>query len=238
MNREVISIAVNDTVPSAQSILAAQGLPRGESPDERIRRLADSAVSTYLQLAKPAGILSGIGKAEFRDVYAGEGLNADETPLEPIFESADTLCLFAVTVGPEITDRISDLFNQRDFAPGSMLDSAASEGAENTAAWIEKFYSDYLTSIERNDETIGVLRFSPGYCGWHVSAQRKLFRYLDPSAIGITLTESCLMQPLKSISGVIVSGRKEIFDYEDAFPFCSECSDHSCVERVKAVLEQ
>jgi len=237
MKRSVISIGIDDTVPSVESVLTAQGVPVGASPDERIKRLAGDAVSIYRELAEPAGILAGISVSDFEDIYFGEGLNEDVTPLESIFKSAETLCLFAVTVGSKITNRIPDLFNQRDFALGSMLDSAASEGTENAAQWIEGYYVHYLTSIEKCDESIGVLRFSPGYCGWHVSAQKKLFRYLDPAAIGISLTDSCLMQPLKSISGVIVSGKKEIFNFEDTFPFCSECSDHSCIERIKTVME-
>ena len=84
----------------------------------------------------------------------------------------------------------------------------------------------------------GALRFSPGYCGWHITAQRKLFDLLDPDETVISLNESCLMSPLKSISGVLVIGRKEIFDFDDSFPFCSTCSDHSCRERIRAVLEQ
>ncbi|MFH1893877.1 MAG: vitamin B12 dependent-methionine synthase activation domain-containing protein [Candidatus Zixiibacteriota bacterium] len=237
MKRTVVSIGVNETVPSAVSVLTAQGVPEGASTDKRVRRLADDSVSIYRQLAEPAGILAGISMSDCENIYVGESLNEDVTPLESIFKSADTLCLFAVTIGSKITNRISDLFNQREFALGSMLDSAASEGTENAAQWIENYYVDYLTSVDKCDESIGVLRFSPGYCGWHVSAQKKLFRYLDPAAIGISLTESCLMQPLKSISGVIISGKKEIFDFEDTFPFCSECSDHSCTERIRAVME-
>ena len=50
-------------------------------------------------------------------------------------------------------------------------------------------------------------RFSPGYCGWHVSEQKKLFP-LFPSAepCGIRLTDSSLMLPIKSVSGVIGLG--------------------------------
>jgi hypothetical protein len=80
------------------------------------------------------------------------------------------------------------------------------------------------------------LRYSPGYCGWHVSGQRKLFDYLLPEEIGITLRESFLMQPLKSISGVVIAGRRQIFDFENTFDFCDDCSTWTCRERISAIL--
>ncbi|MCK7538940.1 MAG: hypothetical protein MZV63_52410 [Marinilabiliales bacterium] len=44
-------------------------------------------------------------------------------------------------------------------------------------------------------------RFSPGYCGWDVAEQHKLFSFFKDNFCGITLTESALMNPVKSVSG-------------------------------------
>jgi hypothetical protein len=80
------------------------------------------------------------------------------------------------------------------------------------------------------------LRYSPGYCGWHVSGQKRLFRSLEPERIGITLTDSCLMQPLKSVSGVIVAGPKEVHRFSPNYSFCRHCETHSCRERLRALF--
>lgn len=88
------------------------------------------------------------------------------------------------------------------------------------------------------DTSAATMLFSPGYCGWHVSGQKRLFESLRPDEIGIELSESFLMQPLKSVSGVIVVGPREIFDFDDAFSFCDECSTHSCRDRIRTVLER
>ena len=95
--------------------------------------------------------------------------------------------------------------------------------------------ADYLINNNTIGHRAGILRFSPGYCGWHVSAQKKLFEYLKPEEIGIGLNESCLMQPLKSISGVIFTGRMEIFEFDDNYPFCSDCTDHACRDRARTI---
>ena len=117
-----------------------------------------------------------------------------------------------------------------------MLDGYASEGVERAADQLERAYVDWLSSEGRLEADSGTLRYSPGYCGWHVSGQRKLFRYLVPEDAGISLRESCLMQPLKSISGVIITGRRAIFDFENTFDFCEECSTWTCRERISAVF--
>lgn len=49
-------------------------------------------------------------------------------------------------------------------------------------------------------------RFSPGYCGWNLSEQKGLFACMPAGVCDVTLTESCLMYPIKSVSGLIGFG--------------------------------
>lgn len=235
--RTVLPFPAAEVLPSSAAILEGQGIPREWAPDERTGRLAREAISRYGETARPRGVLMEIGREEFRTVFEGEGHNAGESPVGPIAGSADSLALFAVTVGEEICREIARLFAEQEFALGAMLDSAASEGAERTARALEDAYRRHLAGNGRLSAGHGTLRFSPGYCGWHVSAQGALFRALCPAEIGITLNASFLMRPLKSISGVIVAGRKEIFDFDDAFPFCSDCATHECRERIRSLHE-
>ena len=49
-----------------------------------------------------------------------------------------------------------------------------------------------------------ITRYSPGYGDWPLDAQRELLVILDtPRAIGVSLTDSLLMVPSKSVSAVI-----------------------------------
>jgi len=117
-----------------------------------------------------------------------------------------------------------------------MLDTAASLGADLAAAEIERYCEAQWRSARVIDDTTTVMRFSPGYCGWHVSGQKRLFARLQPESIGITLNDSCLMQPLKSVSGVIVAAPRDAFDIHDTYPFCADCVDHSCRDRFAAIV--
>ena len=72
-------------------------------------------------------------------------------------------------------------------------------------------------------------RFSPGYCGWHVSQQQLLFPLFKGETCGVRLTESSLMVPIKSVSGIIGVG-KEVrkLDYT-----CGLCQFEKCFKRKK-----
>ncbi|MHC4266624.1 MAG: vitamin B12 dependent-methionine synthase activation domain-containing protein, partial [Planctomycetota bacterium] len=80
-----------------------------------------------------------------------------------------------------------------------------------------------------------ILSYSPGYCGWDISGQKKLFEYLHPGKIGISLNNTYLMTPLKSVSGVLVAGKNEIHQFRPNYPFCKSCKTHSCLLRMKAL---
>jgi hypothetical protein len=236
--KKIVNIPIDNATPTAEMVIQAQGVPRSVTPDERIVLLAQEAIAIYRAMAKPIGVIMELSKEDFEDIYSGEGRNDTSSPVQPIFRDSDDLALFAVTIDEDICQEISRQFSVGDYALGAMLDSTASEGTEMTAQAVEDLYRSHLQSIKRFKVGSGILRFSPGYCGWHISGQRKLFRSLRPEDIGIELNQSYLMKPIKSISGIIVSGKKEIFEFEDAFSFCADCTTHSCRERIEAIRRQ
>jgi cobalamin-dependent methionine synthase I len=144
------------------------------------------------------------------------------------------MALFAVTLGQKISDEIDQRFKTNNFAEGCMLDAAASAGTDQAAEIMQKIYEQKIAERFDDFDAIGVARYSPGYCGWHISAQKKLFEYLSPDKIGIRLRETYLMDPLKSVSGVIIAGSKEIHQFENNYPCCENCDDQTCLERMRA----
>jgi hypothetical protein len=234
--REIIEISVNDARPEEGDVLRLQGIPPGKRPPKEADKLFQGAVDVFLGLCRPRGIISELSTSEFAEIYRGEGLNEKRTPLDEIFKDADHLALFAVTLGQEVTDKINELFEKNEFALGSMLDSAASVGSEKAAEMLQNHHLRLLSDRGKVTSDKAAMRFSPGYCGWHMSGQKKLFEFLRPEEIGIRLLDSFLMKPLKSISGVIVVGDKNIFASEDSYPFCSECKTRSCRDRMNAVF--
>jgi hypothetical protein len=235
--REILEFSSDDLKPEVEAVLRSQGIPAGVDVPDRTVKLADEAISTFVPSCEAVGVIGEISEAEFASVYEGEGRNETATPLKEIFPLADNLALFAITVGETISGEIEALFEEGDFALAAMLDTVASEATEIAGTMAERWYLQFLAGERRNFGESVVLRYSPGYCGWHVSGQRRLFEFLRPKEVGITLTESYLMQPLKSISGVMVVGRKEIHDFEMSYPFCENCRTKDCRSRIRAIMK-
>lgn len=236
--REIIEISVNDVKPDSVDILKAQGISTGKKPSLKVDILFKKAMELFLEFSHPIAIISEISIPEFEVVYCGEGLNERETPLDGIVKKADNLALFATTVGDELSQKIDELLKKNEFALGTMLDFVSSAGAEEIADIVEEHFYELLSKKGKISPSTGILRYSPGYCGWHVSGQKKLFEFLRPEDIGITLLYSFLMKPLKSISGVIIAGEKDIHIFEDSYPFCSKCKTHSCRDRINSLFKE
>jgi hypothetical protein len=186
-------------------------------------------------LADPRAVIETISTAAFSEIFRGEGSNAPENPLAAIYPRAEILALFAATVGDELSAEIQRLFDENELAMAVMLDSAASVGAEILAQRVSEAFADRISAGNPDGRT-AVLPYSPGYCGWHVSGQGRLFRSLRPEEIGITLNTSFLMEPLKSVSGVLVAGPPEIHEFDDEYDFCDRCATRECRARIAQVL--
>ena len=86
---------------------------------------------------------------------------------------------------------------------------------------------DYLYKMEKKNNLTLTNRYSPGYCNWDVSEQYKLFSFFPKEFCGIKLSDSALMQPIKSVSGIIGAGRQvQKREYR-----CGICSQKNCIMR-------
>jgi len=236
--RKIAKISIDATEPARNDVLSMQGIPINKKVSTKTVYLFEKSMRLYRTYAQPRGIFSEISIPAFAALYTGEALNEERTPLDTIFRRADNLALFAVTIGELVIEKIDELFGSNEYALGSMLDSVASAGAEKAADVIEDFFYNLLAKRDKANQSTKILRYSPGYCGWHVSGQKKLFAYLCPEDIGITLLDSFIMKPLKSISGVLVAGKREIHVFEDSYPICRRCENHSCRERIRLIMDK
>ena len=233
---ETIIFPPDEMIPDREAVFALQGIPASKSAQDPADSLCTRALGLLAEVAAPAAILAEISASEFETVYRGEGRNQPHTPVGDICRRADSLALFAVTLGEQISRSITERFGANDFALGSMLDSAASAAADKLAELAEARFVMVLGEAGRLTPDAGVLSYSPGYCGWHVSGQKRLFEFLRPGQIGISLRESFLMQPLKSVSGVIIAGSKEIHRFEDTYDFCDRCAARGCRARIRGLF--
>lgn len=227
----------DEIAPAPETVYGLQGIPEETPVPQRVSALFAKGVDFFRATAEPRGIVASIGHDEFEIVYQGEGKNELYTPVSDIAPQAERLALFAVTLGPRIGAEIEDCFGANDLALATMLDAVASAAADKAADTLQGHYERSLALHNEPERRLAVLRYSPGYCGWHVSGQRKLFDYLCPERIGLGLRPSFLMEPLKSVSGVFIAGQREIHVFPDEYDFCGECDTHSCRERIESLDE-
>jgi len=234
--KQTTEFSLAEARPAPSDVLAAQGLPDGDELAPRLRALLGEALLEFEARAEPRAISAELPLAVFAGVLDGLDLPIAETVIGQVYPRADALALYAATVGEPLCERIRELFATNDLARAWMLDAVASAGADRLSDRLAERFRVELAG--RGLAHARVLPYSPGYCGWTVRGQRRLFTALGPGEIGVTLNDSCLMSPIKSVSGVLVAGAKEIHRFRPDFPFCDECRTHACGRRMASVLRE
>lgn len=137
-------------------------------------------------------------KTDAESVVLDNGTVFHSKALARYVGNAKELFLFGATLGSRV-----------DVALRRMsLTSVAEAGAGQAvaAALIETYCDDCCNELQKQLPAGKQLkwRFSPGYGDWPLEEQKILFPVLDCAhTIGLTLTESCMMAPIKSVTAVI-----------------------------------
>ena len=138
---------------------------------------------------------------------------------------SEAFALFICTSGLEFETYQQRLKEQGDMVRVFIADALGSVIAEKCADQMEK-------ALQESIDKLGWMhtnRFSPGYCGWHVSQQQLLFPLFQGHTCGVKLTDSSLMIPIKSVSGIIGLGKKvRKLEYT-----CGLCDFKQCYKRKK-----
>ena len=143
--------------------------------------------------------------------------------IERQLKGSEAYTLFICTSGEEYEAYQQRLKQQGDMVRVFIADSIGSVIAEKCADQMELAVQESIDKLGWHHTN----RFSPGYCGWHVSQQQQLFPLFDGKTCGVKLTESSLMVPLKSVSGIMGVG-KNVHKQEYS---CGLCNFEKCFRR-------
>jgi len=148
-----------------------------------------------------------------------------EGPIAGFLKPASRVAIFIVTIG----QRLEEVAEERT-GPGAMLNSyvlhAIGSAAVDAAA---DAMADHLLWHETQPDEATTPPFSPGYCGMPLEQQQPLFTALDADRVGVTLSPTMIMQPVKSISGLIGIGDRTVID-QHGVP-CQWCKITDCQMR-------
>lgn len=165
--------------------------------------------------------------ARFPVARTGDGLDlsfavTDSKALARNLENCGEIILFAATVGVEM-DRLIARHGRLSPARGHMLQAVGAERIESLC--------DVFNEQIRRECGPCRPRFSPGYGDLPLAIQRDVMRALGcQKHIGVTLNESLLMSPGKSVTAIIGLGGGSCH----APSGCAACAKTDCTYRREA----
>lgn len=183
-------------------------ISEGETKEAVLTHLKE-ALKTAGPLAKPriASVRKEIARFHATSIELKGGMILSSKELASHMKGARDLCVFLVTIGKDLEDAASSYMKDGDHLTGYLLDRIGSFAVESLA----KNAEEELRRALSPEELSVSMRFSPGYCDWHIEEQFKLAQILNFEEIGVTLTKGCMMIPKKSISAVAGIGPKKLF---------------------------
>lgn len=195
-------------------------------------RPADADTLSLLQEVAEAAHTCIQPKSIYKEVALHRVTNEDTEIGDIVFHSrklqahlkdSDRILVFAATLGANADTLV------RRYAAGNTAKAAVAQAV--LAAMIEHYCDEICDKIASEEAKNGYFlrpRFSPGYADLELSAQRSLFSLLEiTKRIGITLTDTCLMLPTKSVTAFIGLSKTKSCKTES----CKTCTDTECAYR-------
>lgn len=188
----------------AEEILRLVGNPEGDM-NHHTRDLISHYTGRCKELAFPRGgyAWSGSGNVLSEQELMFEGIRFRVGKIiARELHQAEAFAFFTVSLGPGPEKMGRELIRSGNYLEGYLVDLIGS-------GMVESLVDQMHTHIKTMAGTRGMKvtnHYSPGYCSWEVNEQQKLFKLMPPGWCGITLSESSLMSPIKSISGIIGIG--------------------------------
>ena len=139
---------------------------------------------------------------------------------------AEIIVVMAVTIGGAVEDEIDHCFLAKEYTKGLMLDAAATTATEMVADQLNR----YIDEIAAKKGYKTTWRYSPGYGDWPLNQQIDLVKALHADQIGISVTESMMLVPRKSITAII--GLKRDAATGCGPNSCAGCSMSGCHSRM------
>ena len=215
-----------DEAIDQMEVLRYLGYPVGVTPNDRIGDIIDHWIKEAEQLATPRVIYLVRPVTELARrrlcLRTASGVTEFNGAIGEFLGASQSVAAFIATAGPAVERRASELLQNSDSLSAMILSAVGAERAEAAEAAM----IDQLREQASAFDLAPTLPYSPGYCGMKLTEQQKLFSLFDGENIGVTLTSDCLMQPIKSVSGLIGLGRAE--DLAELGSVCERCEMENC----------
>ena len=203
------------------------GYEANSNPPARIISLIDEYVENAQDIIGPSYSYSirNIERVHGASAFVDGSIVFESDVVAQLLEQCNQVAVFVVTIGECLEETASSLADNSSVLQAAVLEAMGSEAVESVADFVQ----DKLGSMVQNHGFVISRRFSPGYCGWDIEQQNMVFRALDGNSAGVDLSDSCLMIPRKSISGIIGIGPSD--GNVDRYNPCGFCDKCDCASR-------
>ncbi len=170
---------------------------KGTIPDEAFLRRIDALEATLIKSAHPAFTWRSFDIERIGGSLEAGGIKLMGDSIAEHLNGCDKAVFMAATASAE-TDMLIVRAEARNMTDALILDALGSAAAEQVCAMAEteireKFQGFYMT-----------WRYSPGYGDFSIDTQKKIAEVLSvQKRIGVTVTDSCLLIPRKSVTAII-----------------------------------
>jgi len=147
-----------------------------------IKEVVENQIALAYSLIKPRAVYSFIDNLPLKDYY--------------IFKGAIKIALGICTIGSELEDLADSHFRKGAYLEWLVLDACGTVATEK----LVELVGDEIRKSVSEEGLKSSERLSPGCAHWQLDGQHLVFSHFSHETAGVTINESYMMRPRKSVS--------------------------------------
>lgn len=198
---------------------------RADINDERISALIDECISEARNIPEYRVCYTVDDIRRSGSLLSFCGIETDSNTITKAVNGCERIVLFAATIGSPY-DRLIASYSRLEPSKALIFQAI---GAERIESLCDAFCTKMNTELHEFGKSLRP-RVSPGYGDIPLQMQKALFKVLDcERKIGLTLNESLLMSPSKSVTALAGVGAYQMRNIDR----CASCNQVNCVYKNK-----
>lgn len=202
-DQHVIDLSVDLT---AKDVLRMMGCRKPESIRDEVRAAVERLTDEMRDTVRPRGTYVIYDVEEMTEnLLKMQSCPAIHGPIATFLRPARRVAAFIVTIGGDMEHLSAERIGRGEMLEGYTLNAIGSAAADLASDAI----ADHIFWNHAGPEEGITPPFSPGYCGMALEEQSTIFTIVDGSTIGVKLWPTMIMEPVKSVSGLLGIGDRD-----------------------------
>lgn len=186
----------------AQAVYRRMGYRRGLTritPGQQEEIRITMGLGASLIELKGSALTVPIDKIDGGEITLGSGVMLKSTGVAGMLKDSREVLLMGATAGNRIVEEIRHETDAANLTRAVVLDAVASEMTDKALDWITRYMR---REVRAHGKELSSRRFSAGYGDFALENQRIMYDALKLWEIGVSITESCVLVPEKSVTAL------------------------------------